>query len=106
MACGLLFFLEAFIDFVTIVLLFCVLFFGREACGILGPQPVFEPAPLELEGRFLTSGPPGKARLLIQETDATDFIYRVRNLSLIHTPYFFYLILNSYASRLPWWLRR
>ena len=105
MDCRLLFFLEAFIDFVTILLLFYVLFFGREACGILGPQPGFEPAPPELEGRFLTTGPPGKARLLIQETDATDFIYRVRNLSLIHTPCFFYLILNSYANRLPWWLR-
>ena len=39
--------------------LFC--FFGPEARGILTPQPRMEPAPFALEGRFLTTGPPGKS---------------------------------------------
>ena len=29
------------------------------ACGILGPRPEIKPASSELEGRFLTPGPPG-----------------------------------------------
>ena len=32
-----------------------------EACGILIPQPGIEPASPALEGRFLTTGPPGKS---------------------------------------------
>ena len=32
-----------------------------EACGILVPQRGFEPASPELQGRFLTPGPPGKS---------------------------------------------
>ena len=41
---------------------FCFMFwcFGREACGLLAPQPGIEPAPPELEGEVLTTGPPGK----------------------------------------------
>ena len=35
-------------------------FFGHEACGILAPRPGIEPAPPELEGEVLTTGPPGK----------------------------------------------
>ena len=31
------------------------------ACGILVPQPGIEPASPALEGRFLTTGPPGKS---------------------------------------------
>ena len=31
------------------------------ACGILVPRPGFEPASPALEGRFLTTGPPGKS---------------------------------------------
>ena len=34
-------------------------FFGREACGILAPQPGTEPAPPAVEGEVLTTGPPG-----------------------------------------------
>ena len=37
-------------------------FSGREARGILAPQPGIEPAPPALEGEVLTTGPPGKAR--------------------------------------------
>ena len=38
-----------------------VWFFGREACGILAPQPGIEPAPPALEGEVLTTGPPRKS---------------------------------------------
>ena len=34
-----------FNEFVTILLLFSALFFGPEACGLLTPWPVIEPAP-------------------------------------------------------------
>ena len=45
--------------------MFCV--FGRKACGILtvcgilAPRPGIEPAPPELEGKVLATGPPGKS---------------------------------------------
>ena len=32
-----------------------------EACGILVPRPGIKPAPLELQGEFLTPGPPRKS---------------------------------------------
>ena len=42
---------------------FCCMFlyFGSKACGILAPRPGSEPAPLALESKALTSGPPGKS---------------------------------------------
>ena len=41
---------------------FCFLFwiFGPEACGIFAPWPGIEHAPPALEGKVLTTGPPGK----------------------------------------------
>ena len=36
-------------------------FFGREACGILAPWPGTEPTLPALEGKVLTTGPPGKS---------------------------------------------
>ena len=53
-------FLKVFVDFVTILLLYYVVFFGLEACGILTPQPGIEPIPPALEGEVLTPGPSGK----------------------------------------------
>lgn len=54
--------LKVFTEFVTIPLLFYVLFFfGREVCGILAPQPGMEPVLSALEGNVLTSGLPGKS---------------------------------------------
>ena len=50
---------------------FCFMFFvffGREACGILAPQPGVEHAPPVLEGEVLTTGPPGKSWVLILGT--------------------------------------
>ena len=47
---------------------FCFMFwfFGHEACGILTPQPGIEPAPPALEGKVLTTGPPGKSPFLFK----------------------------------------
>ena len=53
--------LKVFIEFVTILLLFYVLVFGHEACGILAPRPGIEPTTPELEGKVSTTGPPGKS---------------------------------------------
>ena len=36
------------------------LVFGPEVCGILTPQPGIQPTPPALEGKVLTTGPPGK----------------------------------------------
>ena len=52
---------KVLIEFVTILLLFYVLFFGPEACGLLTPRPGIEPTPAALEGEVLTTGPPGKS---------------------------------------------
>ena len=41
---------KVFIELVTILLVFYVLFFGGEACGILAPQSGVKPIPLVLEG--------------------------------------------------------
>ena len=41
-------------------------FSGREACGILAPQPGIEPAPPALEGEVLTTGSPGKSPILFK----------------------------------------
>ena len=54
--------LKVFIEFVTILLLFYVLFFlGCKACGILAPWPGIEPLPPALEGWFWTTEPPGNS---------------------------------------------
>ena len=44
-----------------ILILFYVLVFGLEACGIIAPQPGIEPTPYALEGEILTTGPLGKS---------------------------------------------
>ena len=50
-----------YIDFVTILLLFCVLVFWPWTSDILSPQPRIKPAPLALEGDVLTTNLPGKS---------------------------------------------
>ena len=55
---------KVFIEFLTILLLFYVLVYGPEACGILTPQPRIELSFPALEGRVLTTGPPGKSLYL------------------------------------------
>ena len=51
---------KVFIEFVTVLLLFSLMFwfFGHEACGILVPPPGIKPAPPALE-EVLTTGPQG-----------------------------------------------
>ena len=53
--------LKIFFEFITILLLFYVLIFGHEACGILALQQGIEYAPPALEGEVLTTGPSGKS---------------------------------------------
>ena len=57
---------KVFIDFATILCLFCVLFcfvlfFGYKACEILAPGPGIEPTSPALEGEVLTTKLPGKS---------------------------------------------
>ena len=52
---------KVFIEFVMIFILFYVLVFGLEACGIIAPQPGVEPTSYALEGEILTTGPLGKS---------------------------------------------
>ena len=53
---------KVFIEFVTVLLWFYVLFFfSCKSCGILAPQPGIEPTPPALEGEVLISGPPGRS---------------------------------------------
>ena len=52
---------KAFFEFVTILLQFCVLVFGLEACGILAPRPGIKHSPSALEGGVLTTGTPLKS---------------------------------------------
>ena len=53
---------KLFTELVTILLLFYVLFyFVPELCGILVPRPGIESSPPALEGKVLTTGPPGKS---------------------------------------------
>ena len=56
---------KGFIEFVTILLLFYVLVFQPQACGMLAPWPGIEPRRPALEGKALTTGPPGKSPDLI-----------------------------------------
>ena len=60
-------FFKAFIEFVTILLLFHVLSFWLEACRNLAPQPGMEPLPPALKGEILTTGPPGKASTALSQ---------------------------------------
>ena len=44
-------------------------FFGQESCEILASQPGMEPASSTLEGKFLTTRPPGKSFGQFQATN-------------------------------------
>ena len=54
---------KVFSEFVTkmLVLGFGFFFFGQEACGHVAPRPGIELVLPALEGRVLTTGPPGKS---------------------------------------------
>ena len=49
---------KVFTEFITILFLFDI---GHEAWGIIAPWPGIEPVPPALEGKVLTTGPPGKS---------------------------------------------
>ena len=53
------FFLSLYWIFTILLLLYFI--FGHEAYGILAPWPGIKPAPLGLEGKASTTGPPGKS---------------------------------------------
>ena len=56
---------KTFIEFVTILLLFYLFgSFGHEAYGISAPCQGTEPTSPTLEGKVLTTGPPGKSQEL------------------------------------------
>ena len=55
------FFFKSLLSLLQYCFCFMFWFFGREACGILAPQPGIKPAPPALEGPVLTTGPPGKS---------------------------------------------
>jgi len=62
---------KVFIEFVTILLLFYLgCSFGCEAFGILVPVLGVEPIPPALEGKVLTTGPPGNSLLILFESVA------------------------------------
>ena len=44
-------------------------FSGQESCGILASQPGTETASSILEGKFLTTGPPGESSAPFQATN-------------------------------------
>ena len=52
---------KVFIQFVTILLIFMLWFYGHKACGILAAWSGSKPLPPVLEGKVLTTGPPGKS---------------------------------------------
>ena len=47
-------FLKSLLNLLQYCFCFMFWYFGHEACGILAPQPGIEPAPLALEGGFLS----------------------------------------------------
>ena len=57
-------FIKVFTEFITILLLFHVLFFGR---GILTLQPGMVPAPSALESKVLTTGLPRKSSSILKD---------------------------------------
>ena len=63
---GFFFFIRTiFKVFVTILLLFYLVFFGHKACGILALRPEIEPTSPALEGEVLTTGLPGMSWFLV-----------------------------------------
>ena len=65
-------------------------FFGHKACGILALQPGIKPTPPALEGKVLTTGPPGKSLGIhilttIQQLENRElFMFWQRTFSMIH----------------------
>ena len=58
---------KVFSEFITILLLFYILSFWPQACGILAPQTGIELAPPSLKDKVLITGPPGKSPYKIKQ---------------------------------------
>ena len=57
---------QVFVECITSLPLFYVFWFsGQQACGILAPWPGIVLSPPALEGKILTTGPPGKSQQFI-----------------------------------------
>ena len=54
-------FLKSLLNVLQYCFCFMFWFFGCEVCGILVAWPGLEPTPPALEGKVLTTGPPGKS---------------------------------------------
>ena len=87
---------KVFIEFVTILVLFYILFFGHKGCGILTPGPGIKPSSPALEGEFLATGPPGKSQKpLLKDTlylqiKTTLFLVRCSNCLEVHVHFLFH----------------
>ena len=57
-------FFKVFIEFVKFCFCFMFWLFGHEACRILALERGIKPTPPALEGKVLTTGPPGKSQPL------------------------------------------
>ena len=78
---------KAFIEFVTILLLFYGLFFfGHKAYGIPASQPGIEPTPRALEGEVLTTRLPGKSLVIYLNIAVCTYQSQTPNLSIPISP--------------------
>ena len=76
---------KVFIEFVTILLLFYVLVFGCEACGILAPWSGIKPVPPALEGEVLTTGLLGLPSPTLKKTCIYFFLFGMfHSCTLLH----------------------
>ena len=86
---------KVFIESVTVLRLFYILVFGHKGYGILTLGPGIKPSPPELEGEFLTTGPPGKSQqsllkdILCPQINTTQFLVRCRNGLEVHVRFLF-----------------
>ena len=69
-----------------------------QAYGILAPQPGIEPTSTALEGRFLTTGPPGKSYPLFHLESKPKSFLRLSKQHLLCPPQKLHTCLMSYSS--------
>ena len=84
--------LSPFLDFLLNLLqyYFCFMFwyFGPKACGILASQLEIKPTPPALEGKILTTGPPGTfPRLIHLITRSLYLLTNISTVSLLPSPW-------------------
>ena len=62
------FFFKPLLNLLQYCICFMFQFLGHQACGILVPWPGIEPTPPGVEGKVLTTGPPGVPVLTFEST--------------------------------------